>query len=315
MELNNLLNLERTSTSIIPSSNYNTIPFSKENFHNLEEKEGRISFIDGGNCEILSSLNFNLSFVRIVAVTYNNNKLEKTLKEEYYVLTTTKAQDKDIFYVTKILDLKFELIQEMELNAKDPDLSNGTTFGDILKTVDIARKFLEVRLTKQLDTEYIVLDGNLKSDSKIIQEELKDKKIFALSKTNRLFTNTGNSLTVELNQMSDKKKWYYYPLLQPFQTEPDVIIAKLHESSKYIFKIEFLTGDYGELLNILSKNSKDPVFLGYPYGLIMVDKLARVTNNEKEYLKIKLQSLIKNQDLITQHLNTINAHNILDNIY
>ena len=33
----------------------------------------------------------------------------------------------------------------------------------------------------------------------------------------------------------------------------------------------------------LVDNSKDPVFYGYPYLLIEADKLARVTNKEKEY--------------------------------
>lgn len=317
MDIDNFLKKE-DSISIISNPNYQTIPFQNENFHEIEEKEGIITFIDGGNTEIFSSLNFNLSFIRIASCTYENNKLKEMKKEEHLILITTEVENNTLYYKPKLFTSEFELVKELQkIDAKDPSISNGIIYGDISKVVDITRRLLEIEFSEKIDCKNIILDGNLKSENELIKEALKDKNIYALSKTNRLFTNNGDALTVYLNKKSkelNKNKWFYYPLIIPIQDEPNITIAKLHESSKYIFKIEFNKEFNPEILNLLSKNSIDPVFLGYPYGLVMVDKIARVTNNEKEYFKIKYLSKMKNQEELTQYLNTINAHEILDNI-
>ena len=68
-------------------------------------------------------------------------------------------------------------------------------------------------------------------------------------------------------------------------------------------------------VSALKQNSKDPVFLGYPYGLIEADKFARISNNEAEYLRMTfVAKACKSFDKIKQHLNALNAHSILDNI-
>ncbi|MBW2998563.1 hypothetical protein KY321_03405 [Candidatus Woesearchaeota archaeon] len=314
MDINNFLEKE-DSVSIISSPNYQSIPFQDENFHNIQNVDGELTFIDGGNTEIFSSLNFNLSFIRIAACTYENNKLKEMKKEEHLILITTKVIDNVLYYKPSLFNSEFQLIKELDkINAKDPSISNGVIYGEISKVVDITRRLLEIEFSNKLNSQNIVLDGNLKSDNELIKQALKNKNIYAISKTNRLFTNTGDALTVYLNKKSNKDKWFYHPLIIPNGDEPNIIIAKLHEASKYIFKIEFNHEYNPEIINILSKNSVDPVFLGYPYGLVMVDKLARVTNNEKEYFKIKYLSKLKNQEELTQYLNTINAHEILDNI-
>jgi len=66
----------------------------------------------------------------------------------------------------------------------------------------------------------------------------------------------------------------------------------------------------------VSKHSTDPIFLGYPYGFIDVDRHARVTNKEVDYYRTIL--LAKSGDfesMIHSSLKPIDAHSILDNIY
>ncbi|MBW3020449.1 DNA double-strand break repair nuclease NurA [Candidatus Woesearchaeota archaeon] len=317
MDIDNFLKKE-DSISIISNPNYQTIPFQNENFHEIEDKEGIITFIDGGNTEIFSSLNFNLSFIRIASCTYDNNKLKEMKKEEHLILITTEVENNTLYYKPSLFTSEFELVKELpRIDAKDSSISNGIIYGEISKVVDITRRLLEIEFSEKVNSKNIILDGNLKSENNLIKEALKNKNIYALSKTNRLFTNNGDALTVYLNKIASKlgkNKWFYYPLITPNENEPNIIVSKLHQSSKHIFKIEFNKEFNPELINILSKNSIDPVFLGYPYGLVMVDKLARVTNNEKEYFKFKYLSKMKNKEELTQYLNTINAHEILDNI-
>ncbi len=62
-------------------------------------------------------------------------------------------------------------------------------------------------------------------------------------------------------------------------------------------------------------NAKDPVFPGYPYGLLVADKFARVSNNEKEYIQTIIKSNAgKNWAKIKKYMNSFDAHSILDNI-
>ena len=66
---------------------------------------------------------------------------------------------------------------------------------------------------------------------------------------------------------------------------------------------------------MIAFNAKDPVFLGYPYGLIEADKFARCQENEKDYLKTRfIQKTTKDYKKIKQILNTNKAHDLLDNI-
>ncbi len=294
------------------SKDYIPINFSIDNFQPINPQKGKIAFIDGGNCEILSSVNFSLQFFRIYYCVFDG-KMVDSGKEEFFGLVSSIGKDKDIFYETKLFgsSLKIPLI-----NSKEDFMSNGNVRGKVSKVADIIRRLAEIKISEKINSDYIVLDGNLKADNDFIKEAMFGKKLYALSKTNELFTDSGNSLCVELNVMSPIKSWYYYPLVKIKSSfhDADVVIAKFHSKSKYVFKLETPKDDDLKIVDVIAFNSKDPVFLGYPYGLIKADKFARVSNNEKEYFKIKFLSNIKDKEKITQYLNTINAHDILDNI-
>ena len=68
-----------------------------------------------------------------------------------------------------------------------------------------------------------------------------------------------------------------------------------------------------EAINELTGNCTDPIFIGYPYGLIEADKVARISNNEKESLKTMFLIKLKSKN-IEKYLNSANAHEILDRI-
>ena len=94
-----------------------------------------------------------------------------------------------------------------------------------------------------------------------------------------------------------------------------MFFAKLHKNSSRIFRFEIFKEQKPELntiFSILANNSKDPVFLGYPYGLIEADKLARVSNDEADLLRSSLGIRLEKSQISS--FNQRNAHNILDSI-
>ena len=85
--------------------------------------------------------------------------------------------------------------------------------------------------------------------------------------------------------------------------------VKLHSKSKHVFRMD----GNSQLAHSLLDNSSDPVFLGYPYGLILSDKIARVSNHEKRQMQTTLLLDSRNKDIV-EYLSTTNAHDILDNL-
>ena len=70
-----------------------------------------------------------------------------------------------------------------------------------------------------------------------------------------------------------------------------------------------------DVLGELAGQANDAVFPGYPYGLILTDKFARVSNEEREYLLTIFQAKSgKLWNKIKKQLSVINAHSILDHI-
>ena len=63
----------------------------------------------------------------------------------------------------------------------------------------------------------------------------------------------------------------------------------------------------------MAGNCTDPIFIGYPYGLVEADRVARVSNHEKESLKTMFMVKLRNKN-VEKYLSSVNAHDILDRI-
>src|SRR3989344_1620220 len=75
--------------------NNKLIEIRKDNFESipLSSSPKSIAFIDGGQAEIISAGNFCLSFIRVGALVYQDNKMIKDYQHEFYLLTTAKYQN------------------------------------------------------------------------------------------------------------------------------------------------------------------------------------------------------------------------------
>ncbi len=276
------------------------IPFSVSNFKQIVPAQGRVSFVDGGNCELLGGPHFSLQFCRIAHVTYEENKLIDSSREEFFILVETVQDLGDIGFETRLFG------KEMDIplfSASDPFLTRKDKRASPTTVAGLVRRLCEIYKANTLSGK-VVLDGNLQAEHPVVRKHLTGA-LYAVSKTCEVYTDTGDALGVALQKLSPYDSFAYYPLAEHLQMS----MVKLHPQSKYVFKVE---GGI-DIIPLLASHARDPAFLGYPYGLLQADKLARVTNEEQRYLKLRFTHLL-GEEKITQHLNTLNAHDVLDTI-
>jgi len=314
--------------------NGKSIPISKDNFHEItgSNLDNKIAFIDGGNAEILKAVNFSLQFIRVGGVIFQENKKIKSVKKEFYVLIYSFMENGKLKYKTEMFGDK--IIDNLEFDSMDKTIMNGQQRADISKIGGIYRRFAEISFAKSIIDEVsngdvIVLDGSLRccvTNEKEEMQRLYDKasvkgiSVCALAKTSRIFSDQGSCFITELKKISEEGAWYYYPVIELNNPNHQARISfvKLNKNSSYIFNFEQYKGQEDKIkkiIYVLSKNSNDAVFPGYPYGLILADNMARVSNKEKDYLltmfKIKAG---KEWNRIKEHLNVLDSHDVLDNI-
>lgn len=322
-ELNKLVNNFNAEDKIIFKNK--TIDIHKDNFNTLSpetiDSPKTITYIDGGQAEIFSTGNFSLSFIRVAGIKFKGKKKLDFVKEEFYLLTYTRFEDNDLVYVSKIFpnNSQLNLITEQELtiSSQDSTIRDGLERASISKVTNMARRFTELKLAKHLAeknySDYILLDGTLdctfKGEDKILLTL--PRNVCSLAKSSSLFTLQGNNPNLLLSKLGpDNSNWSYF--LECNNSKgivTNTYFVKLHLKAKHVFRFE----GNKEILPHLIENSQDALFLGYPYGLIFADKLARVSNNEKNSLKAKFMLNRDNKEILNYLTNT-NAHDILDNI-
>lgn len=288
---------------------YKAVPFSNAHFKPLTGKaSGSIAFIDGGNAELLHSPNFSLQLCRIAYCIFENNKRTKQERKEFYALVTTENKK----FVVKTFGADFNL----SFDISDEHFKQGVSNGTPSSVVNAVRRFAELKLASSVAADVVVLDGSLQQKypfEDMFLKGLEKKNVVGFSKTCSLLTKSGNSVVALMGLHPGA--FIYHPVVELLDEsyKANICFARLHEKSSYVFKIDFNKEINRDVLALLSANAQDPVFLGYPYGLVLADKLARVSNDEAEFLKTKFMSKIKNKDLI-RYLNALNAHNVLDRI-
>jgi hypothetical protein len=314
MILNNKI-IDRVSDSlkdIIVSKEDNEI--KSENFREINEikTKKKIVFIDAGNAEIITAPDFSLQFVRVCCIVYKSNLKIKYKLNEFF---TFVIADQTNFKTRIFGDIKTEedlLIFDKSLEIKE--------INNCIRRC--AELMIAIEIITELDKgDVIVLDGNF--EGKISNEikyliqlfnRAKENNIIvsALAKTCSLRTKKGNSFTYLLNKVGNGKWYYFLKENDKFNT----YFIKLNEKSEYVFRFDIINDfELNLILGLLSSNSKDPVFLGYPYGLIEADKIARVSNNEKEYLRTRILTKIGNKkNIVKQHENALSSHSILDRL-
>jgi len=282
------------------------VPVKKDNFQNIQpEKNKSLAFIDGGQTQLLAAPNFSLDIIRIYAVIYKNKNKNKKIQKQFYLLTKTNEY---LEFSVEIFGDEIINPKDLKLNSLDPTLKQGTRRASINTIPNIARRFAELSLCKEISpsVDFVILDGNLETTTTNENKYLKKlpENVCGLAKTSNLYTKKGSSASGILNEISPENEWTY-------QIDKKNYFTKLHEKSQHVFHFQ----GNPEALRSLIIYSNDPVFPGYPYGLIYADRFARISNQEKEFLKTQLITKMgKDFEKIKKYINSLNAHDILDNI-
>ncbi len=316
-----------------PDKRYTAIRIDKKNFNDIKEAgpKKKIAFIDGGNAEIIRAANLSLSVARVYYNIFSGNKKIKAKKYDLFVLLSAFNKDDKISYKTEIFNNEIGLDKDdLVFDSFDATLKTGAHRVAISQIGDTARKFAELKAAEkaidELDKgDIVVMDRDLQAsvtnEAKyfdLIYKKADEKGVIitGLCKSSNLLTNNGNPVSALLGLIGEKKSWFYYPIaeINNESHKAEMFFVKLHEKSRHVLRFEVYNkqkDSFEEVLGLLKKNSRDPIFLGYPYGLIDADKHARVSNQEREYQKTVF--LAKMGRKLDSHL-TANAHEILDNI-
>ena len=307
------------------------------NFSGIGDKEfhGKISFVDGGNLELVGAPNFTIHLMRIYFNIFQNNKKQVSVNNFFEYLCLVKATDNKT-YKAKLIPLTKNaetlLIEDLEFDAFDSTLmSEGKRASPSLIPQKIRRlmewKLVSEVIKNQLNAgDFIVMDGTLQTSfsnetkfSKLAQDAAIEKNVFltSLAKTSTLLTTTGFPLLSAVKMLGKDRQdsWYYYPVIKTSSPDSEIYIVKLNSKSNYVFKFETFFKQEPELDKLfacLKSNSVDSTFLGYPYGLIDADNNAKIFQNEKNsYLSFLFPKLSKLRKFILSS----DAHELLNLVY
>tara|TARA_Y100000031_G_scaffold136227_1_gene160120 strand:- start:4579 stop:5691 length:1113 start_codon:yes stop_codon:yes gene_type:complete len=332
--------------------NVKPFPLEKEGFRLIKEvKSGRrLAFVDGGNQQIIGAPNFSIQLNRVHTCIWDGKeKINLSLPRiEFFSATYSTFKNDEIYFETILIPAAPEFkkylpaARNLSFNSFERSIMNGNQRADIERVASIARRFAEWKFASII-TEFLsqgdilVMDGTLqtsfKNESIYLQGlERASKKqgviLSGLSKTSALFTTTGQSLLGAVNKLSEdyniKREWYY-PIAESMSKDHNVIMlaVKLNPSAERIFRYEIQREQFkalselqlNETLTELVKNSTDITMPGYPYGLLDVDRFARVSINELEYYRgIILSQISKIGKLgkFARHMRANDAHNIMN---
>jgi hypothetical protein len=313
---------------VFSSGDCTPIKIDSKNFMEITPVTGKkVAFIDGGNAEILNSPDVSLSVIRTCFAVFDGNKKISSKKEDFVLLVTSSVSGNDVRYDASVFSNDGKEIRNETFDSMDETLKEGVVRADIKKIPNVMRRFAELNLAKsacEMEVDMIIIDGSLQctlpNEEKYMEElqKLCLKKgvvLCALGKTNSLFASNGMLVSSLLESISPDYAWGYHPVadIKDKKHMAEISFVKLHEKSKHIFKLEIFIDQKEKLqesVGIIASNAKDPVFIGYPYGLVEADRNARVSNSEKDALKARIMLALESKGLKT----ALGAHEILDKI-
>ncbi len=310
---------------------YDPFPLSEDNFHTLEPVDGdrTVCCVDGGNNTILESPSECIHLLRVYFNLFRGRERVKNVEPFSGYLVSRPVEDRIVsvlYPVNPTIPLE---VRKFVLNRDEIDGGSMTNAGHTV------RRYIEWLVAAHAAREHLdkgdilVKDGVLQTS---VEEErgyanelyrlCMEKKVVlvGIAKTSSLMTTTGYPLMAAVRTMADgniQGRWYYHPVAS--NRHPDhmgnIHVVKYHASSEYVFRTEFHREQdipVDRVLGELAVQAEDPVFLGYPYGLVDADKRARVTDEEVKYLRTLGTGMMGKP--MRYRVNSMNAHDILSDI-
>ncbi len=310
---------------------YDPVELTSENLTDYEAKneDRKICCIDGGNNKVYRSPTDSIHLIRIYFNIFQGEKRVENI-DPFTAFLTSRFDGNCIEAELKPLNGSIPfgqsrfVLDESEVEEKTPTSAGHTV-----------RKYLEWKALRYAVDEYLdegdivvrdgVLQTTVESEREYAEEAYRKVEeagaaLVGIAKTSSLMTTENYPLIASVQAIareSGKKMWYYHPIAHNSHPDHkgDLYIVKYHPSSDYAFRTEFYRDvevDREEVLSQLAFQARDPIFLGYPYGMVDADKKARVTDEEVDYLKNMGKNKMK--DSFRDKINSKNAHDRLSNI-
>lgn len=259
---------------------------SKDNFRHLRIDASRknIAFVDGGETMLKSDTVSAKYYIRAFALMMRCEETVKSLSYESLV---------KIDAVTGGVSTDVDGLEHMTL-----ELESAT--GSV-------RKIMELRLAEKMVShmeqgDVLLLDGTLEARNKYEKEAFDSLKaaagnkvlIAALAKSCTLRTKSGESALDAISAIAPDSAWYIPAgtSANPMH-DANIYFSRLHMASQHILRLELSRSqeqiDVGKVIGFIAHGSRDLILPGYPWGLIKADMLARVSNREQEYLRLRNQ--------------------------
>jgi hypothetical protein len=314
---------------------YEARPFSKDGFTAFDVPEApdgrRISFVDGGNLEILRAPNFSVQLVRIYFNIFEGQErvLPRKVPQriEFFVTALARFMDGRIYYSGLLLPLVDEFQdflptgEHLIVDPMERSIRQGTFGADISIMGSITRRFAEWLIASRVMEEELS-EGDLMFRDGTLQTAVANEKYYAqeayrvaeengvilggVAKTSTLFTTTGLSLLASVQRLAREsgfgdRSWYYNPIAE--NNHPDhpaeMFVARLHPTTRYVFRCELFKpqakamgqDEITDIFSLLGWGAGDLSFLGYPYGLVDADKWARVAKHESRNIKALINNV------------------------
>lgn len=295
------------------------LTMDKDSFQIISKKESPsyMTFIDGGNTTILSSPSLTLSFIRVYHTTYLGTSRQSAGVRECFLLVTL---DENNNYITEVFFEKEPWkVPKMTISLNDPDLKTGKDLVSIDAISGLFRRIAEIDEGKRACKKgSVVIDGTLESkhplenlaiQSLFVASDIYSNTVCGIAKTSTLTTEKGDTTTAVLSRIAPKGAWI-------FNGDSLTHFVRLHERADRCFRMDVNPGNDAKMIaSYLMPHSVDPIFLGYPYGLIEADRFGRVSNKEREQMQIRLRMILgKSFKSLEPYLHAKDAHIILDTI-
>lgn len=301
----------------------NPVPLDARNFHTLDEVRGkRIGFVDGGNNILFLSPGQAIHMLRLYYSIFKDGK--KVEHGRYTFILDADYDASQQSFVTRIYDVDSSHLLPDKMVILEEEIDEREKIKGIGSYV---RRLAEWLLLENImdRCDILVRDGSLQTGqrreneyAKRVFDKLGSKVLVGFSKTCSLITERGYSLIASIHHLSKKNgvqaPWYYNPIAKNISTiKGDMFVVKLHPFSEYVFRVEVYPEDRAaEALGALIPMANDPIFIGYPYGLIDADVNARITDEEaKMYKRIIYNSA---DEFTRMQANAMNSHDKISEV-
>ena len=327
-------------------------PFKKESFFPVKpiKSDRKIAFVDGGNLELLGAPNFSVQLNRIYSCVWKDNQRCNPVgisEIEFFSAIYSVVKNGEISFESIIVPTTPEfssfLPDASELVMKYSEHQNeaGTFTTTTSMLASVVRSVAEWKFAEKVaalldQDDVIVLDGSLQVFQRgwkyflALEKMTKEKGVIltSLSKTSMLFTDTGSSVFGAIsefaNSLNIEGEWYH-PIFESHKHHVFCVAVKLKAFSDWVFRLDFQLDQWKHLdedklstiLNLFCRNSSDPTFPGYPYGLVDADLFSRVSKNEIDYYRALISSQISalnRQGKYLPYIRAADAHNLLNTI-